>query len=61
MNNSKIMKYKDIPRRKFTEKQMEMLEKFHYLNRKVNTNYCLDDKLIVLHQTLWDKICKFLY
>lgn len=39
------MKYTEIPRKKFTPKQLELLEKVHWLHCKVRKNYysCIND------------------
>lgn len=49
------MKYKEIPRRKFTEKQLEMLEKCHWLRLMEGKHIDYN------HYGLFEKITKLLF
>lgn len=48
------MKYKDVKRRKFTPKQLELLEKCHYLHIESFKGY--DDEKEEMRTKLLDKI-----
>lgn len=57
------MKYKDIPRKKFTPKQLELLEKVHWLRCKIHRNFFsyirdfdLEDQYEKLSERVTDKI-----
>ena len=60
---------KDIKRKPFTEKQLEMLEKCHYLlNQSKKTIYSMDGwtdsytpRHNELHRKLYEKVEKFLW
>lgn len=57
------MKYKDIPRRKFTEKQLEMLEKLNWLRKQEQNYNCFKFGYFEICEKLCevdDKVSKFL-
>ena len=57
---SKIRTIKNCPRRRFTEKELELLEKLHYLHHK---GMYLDPEKneSSLFITLFEKACKIIY
>ena len=51
------MKYKDIKRRKLSPKQLELIEKLHWLHCYSKGDFELQSKM----DDLFEKACKFLY
>lgn len=51
---------KNCPRRKFTPRQLELLEKLHYLHvRSRNFDYETNEQNVFVD--LFEKVCKFIY